>query len=265
MIVEYYRPDTIEDALNLLSSEEQQTIPMGGGTKIKRLYPEPVAVVDLQKLGLESINQRGNFLEIGATATLEELLTHNTTSGDSESDLAKTLIKVIRHEATSNLRQIATIAGTLISADGRSPFTTLLHALDAKLTVIQKEMDEEIIGLGDLLPFRSERIRGCVITKVTIQLNTRLAYEYVARTPADLPIVCVGLCIWPSGRTRVALGGFGDAPIMAFDGTETNGANAAARSAFSDAGDEWASSEYRQEIVPILVDRCVQQVSRLNQ
>jgi CO/xanthine dehydrogenase FAD-binding subunit len=87
-----------------------------------------------------------------------------------------------------------------------------------------------------------------------------MAYESVARTPADLPIVCAAAAGWPSGRTRLALGGFGMAPLLALDGPEPEGAEIAARSAYSDAGDEWASAEYRREIAPVLARRCIEQL-----
>jgi len=163
-------------------------------------------------------------------------------------------LKVVGHEATYNLRQVASVAGTLVAADGRSPFATLLLALDAALTL---QPGDEQVGLGDLLPLRGERLEGRLITQVTIPSNVRMAYEYVARTPADRPIVCAAVIQWPSGRTRLALGGYGAAPVLAFDGTESEGLETAARSAYSQAGDEWASAAYRQEIAGILAARCL--------
>jgi CO/xanthine dehydrogenase FAD-binding subunit len=92
---------------------------------------------------------------------------------------------------------------------------------------------------------------------VRLPSNTRLAYESVARTPVDLPIVCAALAQWPSGRVRLALGGFGEAPVLAFDGPEPGGLEIAARDVYSRAGDEWASPEYRQEVAGTLAKRCL--------
>ena len=132
----------------------------------------------------------------------------------------------MRHEATYNLRQVATLVGTLIAADGRSPLATAMLALDAQLTVFP---GAEQVGLGDLLPMRRQRLQGRLITQVEVPLNARLAYEYVARSPADLTIVCAAVAQWPSGRTRVALGGYGRMPALAMDGPEPSGAEQAAR------------------------------------
>jgi hypothetical protein len=76
--------------------------------------------------------------------------------------------------------------------------------------------------------------------------------------------VCAAVVMWPSGRTRVALGGFGSSPALAFDGSETEGVEIAARDAYSQAGDEWASAEYRQDVAGVLVKRCTSQLIEIS-
>jgi CO/xanthine dehydrogenase FAD-binding subunit len=91
-----------------------------------------------------------------------------------------------------------------------------------------------------------------------IPLNVKLAFEYVSRTPADKPIVCAALAQWNSGRTRLVLGGYGKSPMLAMDGTEADGVDVAARNAFHEATDEWASAEYRMDVAATLAKRCLQ-------
>ena len=55
MIIEYYRPQSLEEALELLARPGLTTVPLGGGTVVNQPSPEPVAVVDLQALGLNMI------------------------------------------------------------------------------------------------------------------------------------------------------------------------------------------------------------------
>lgn len=244
MIIEYNRPTSVEEALALLSRKDFQTIPIGGGSAFRRFLKKPCAVVDLQELNINQINDRGNILEVGATVTLQNLLDSTSTS--------PALDEVIRYEAVYNLRQVASVAGTLVAADGRSPFTTALLALDAELVLLP---DTEVIGIGDFLPIRSDWLQGRLIVSVRFPKNIKLDYDYVARSPADQPIISVAVCRWPSGRTRVVLGGFGEAPMLVFDGSESSGAEVAAKNAYSMAKDEWASSDYRQEIASILIAR----------
>ena len=252
-ICEYHRPQTLDEALALLSRSEIVTIPLGGGTFInspafpaEQLPSAGVAVVDLQAIGLNNIERNGTYIGIGATLSLQAFL---DTPG-----LPEALYRAIRNETTYNLRQVATLAGTLVAADGRSSFATVMLALDARLTLLP---GDEVISLGDLLPLRSERLRGRLITKVTIPAAVRLAYESVARTPADRPLVCAALARWHSGRTRLAMGGYGPAPVLAMDGPEPGGVEVAARAVYSLAGDEWANAAYRSDVAGVLARRCL--------
>lgn len=246
MIVDYHRPANLEEALQLLRQTDLKYIPLAGGTAIDRYNKEDIGVVDLQDLGLNQILDRGNTIELGATARLQRLL--DTPQLQSE------FKKSILHEATYNLRQVATLGGTLVSASGRSPLSTACLALDATLVIAP---EGERVALGEFLNLRNGILNGRLITQIILPLKVDFRYDYVARTPADLPIVCVGVAQWPSGRTRVALGGFGPTPKLAMDGPGNDGAGIAAMNAYSQAGDQWASADYRQEIAGILVKRCL--------
>lgn len=250
MIVEYHRPDNLQAALELLSRNEVKTVPMGGGSVLNAPSPDPIAVVDLQALSLDAIERQGGSLVLGATATLQLVL--------DDPSLPAELGQVIRHEATYNLRQVATIAGALLSADGRSPLAAALVALDTQVTLLP---GEEQLGVGELLLQRGEIMRGRLVRQLTLPLNARLSYYYVARTPEDLPIVCAAAAAWPSGRLRLVLGGYGEAPVLAMDGPESSGAEEASANAYYNAGDEWASAEYRREVAATLARRCVAQLT----
>jgi putative selenate reductase FAD-binding subunit len=253
MITQYFRPLTLEEALQLLS--RPNIYPLGGGTVLTRPGNESFSVVDLQALGLGSLNRFGDRLEIGATVTLQSLL--------ESSYITEPLKATITLETPLNLRTMGTVAGTLVTCDGRSPFATIMLALDAKLIFAA---NNEPITLGNYLPSRvgadgANPIHPApakLITKIEIPLNVKLAFESVARTPADKPIVCVALAQWPSGRARLALGGYGTAPRLALDGGAPNDLEAAARNAFAEAGDDWASKEYRSEMAAVLAKRCLE-------
>ena len=244
MITEYYRPETLPEALELL--KQPDTLPLGGGTLLSTLKSASVKVVDLQALGLNTLQKMGNNLEIGATVTLQQLLESEQTPDALEAAL--------KLEAPLNIRNTATVAGAVVAADSRSTFATAMLALDAKLIIVNPE--SEIVNLGEFLPLRPDNLRGALITASQIPLNAKLTFESVARTPADKPIVCAALAQWPSGRTRLALGGYGKAPLLAMDGTESEGVEAAARNAFQEATDEWASAEYRMDVAVTLAKRC---------
>ena len=91
-------------------------------------------------------------------------------------------------------------------------------------------------------------------------LNVKLAFEYVARTPSDKPIVCVAVAGWGSGRMRMALGGYGKSPMLAMDGTSSDDAVTAARNAFHEATDDFGSAEYRIDVAATLAKRCMETI-----
>ena len=266
MITTYHRPKTLDEALALLTQPNR--IPLGGGTLLSKPTADPVEVVDLQSLSLNTVKKNGNNLEIGATVTLQQLL-----ESDHCPDALKSALKL---DAPLNIRNAATVAGTLVACDGRSTFAVMLFALDAKLEIksidkrqlIEMEIDSQpakqdiaMVGLGEFLPLRMDKVQGKLITSVVIPLNTKLAFEYVSRTPADKPIVCAALAQWNSGRTRLVLGGYGNNPLLGMDGTEADGVKTAARNAFHEANDEWASAEYRMDVASTLAQRCLERIN----
>jgi CO/xanthine dehydrogenase FAD-binding subunit len=255
MITSYHRPTTLRDALALLAQPD--TVPLGGGTLINtpRFDKSPgISVVDLQALGLDLISTSGQNLELGASVTLQQLL--------QSGQIHAALKQALKQEAPANVRNMATIAGTLVAADGRSTFATVMLALDARLTVVSQQTSI-VTSLGDTLPLRGKLLNARLITKVSIPLNVDLAYSNVARTPADKPIVSAALARWPGGRLRLALGGFGNAPLLGLDATDPGGLAAAARNAFHDASDDRASADYRMDIAAILANRCLEEIQGL--
>ncbi len=252
MIIAYHRPKTLNEALALLAGPNRT--PLGGGTILSRPGTDPVEAVDLQALSLDSIKTSGDTLEIGATVTLQQLL-------DSR-QCPEALKSALRLEAPLNLRNAATIAGMLVTCDGRSTCASVLLASDAKLGLSKLETSEiqsRTVNVGDYLPLRD--LQGSLITSVSLPLNARLAFDYVSRTPVDKPIVCAALARWNSGRTRLVLGGYGGSPLLAMDGTEAEGIETAARNVFHEAGDDYASAEYRMDVAATLAKRCLESIS----
>jgi CO/xanthine dehydrogenase FAD-binding subunit len=252
MITTYHRPRTLDEALTLLTQPNR--IPLGGGTFLSHGQTDSIEVVDLQSLNLDFIKKSGNTLEIGAAVTLQQLL-------DSE-HCPQALKTAIKLEAPLNIRNAATVAGTLVASDGRSTLGTVLLATDARLELAKLtdgKVEKRTISVGEYLPLRD--LQGSLITSIVMPINNRLAFEYVSRTPADKPIVCAALSRWNSGRTRLAVGGYGKDPLLAMDGTEAEGIETAARNSFHEATDEWASAQYRMDVAAILARRCLENIA----
>jgi CO/xanthine dehydrogenase FAD-binding subunit len=100
MIQEYHRPLTMSTALQLLSKHGYK--PMGGGVGLSRTS-EPISVVDLQSLGLDTIKADHQLVAIGATSKLAAL---NAGHG-----LSDRLLDAIKIEYSMNQRNAATWGG----------------------------------------------------------------------------------------------------------------------------------------------------------
>jgi CO/xanthine dehydrogenase FAD-binding subunit len=207
MIVEYHRPETLQSALVLLSRKHPRTVPLGGGTHLSHYQGEPIAVVDLSRLDLGRIERAGNVLRIGSTVTLQGLINF---------DGAPPMLKeAVRFEANYNLRQSASVAGTLVTGDGKSAFISALLAMDAQILSLPGGQKE---AAGDWLGHRAARNASELITTLEVPCDVTLRYEFVGRSPLDLPIVSVAVGGWADGRRRVVIGGFGLYPVLAMDG-----------------------------------------------
>ncbi len=194
MIIEYLRPDTLEEAINLLNRREPKSIPLGGGTNLaQKRSDDAIAVIDLQALGMREIVLKNGYLEIGANVTLQRIY-------DSPQVPAAIRASVAR-EGNFNLRQMATIGGTVASSDCGSPFVALLQAGDAEIIW---EPGHEPFKLIEFTPvFR--RDHPGFISSLKIPLPSKFAMESVSRTPLSESILCVCGAQNQAGNTRILI------------------------------------------------------------
>lgn len=247
-MTKYYRPQSLIEALRLLNTPK--TIPLAGGTFINSNFRGQYNLIDLQSVGLEKIIIRNKKIEVGSTAKLQQLFLSET--------LPDPLRIAIQLEAPLNVRNSASIGGLLRTCDGRSPVATSLLALDAKIIL---EPNHEELLMANFFATRSNFPQGSLITAIILPIEQFFSFAHVARTPLDRPVVCAALSTWANGRTRLALGGFGNQPILVADGQILDDFAAAARSAYSDAEDDWASAEYRSEMAGVLSNKCLTQIN----
>jgi probable selenate reductase FAD-binding subunit len=244
--LEYLRPSTMEEALDLL----QKGIPLAGGTELTPKRSNLGAVIDLSELGLDLITI-SDEVDIGATVKLQAIL--------DEVNLPKVLRDVCKLEAGWNLRNMATLGGTIKSSDGRSPLLTVLLALNV---AVHYEPNSEQMPLDDFLDIREQ---PQIIRKIVLNTPENLLYEQVARAPRDFPQVCAAVATFEQsifeGGVRVSLGGFGNRPILLGDVNEhiDNSAQLAQKK-FAGAEDAWASAEYRSHVAGVLVKRLLSEI-----
>jgi aerobic carbon-monoxide dehydrogenase medium subunit len=267
-LTEYHKPETIEAALKLLRRTNIKTVLLAGGTSlVPASAPDVQAVVDLSALGLSyiqtsEVSENFGSLSIGATTTLQTIADHAALRAYADGMLTTAILDT----ASRQTREEATLGGSIVAAAGNSPLFTALLALDARLTVRtgRGTREEEVA-----LPYWTAQPRALILQVSLPALDgaTHAAYEKVARTPADLPIVCVAArATLDQGELhdiRLALGGVGEKPIVIVQpaGSIEQLAQLAVATV-TPADDYFASADYRREMIGVLTKRVLTSLTR---
>ncbi len=202
----YHRPQDMQAALGLLTQSGVTTAVLAGGTELNVYQPDAVdEVVDLQALGLESIEQQGDRLIVGAMTRLQALV---------DADSASELIRETAHrEGPNTFRNQGTIGGVIAGADPESELLAALLVSEAEVTV-QTQSGARTVALPAVLADVAGSLAGGILTAVSFATNGQTASERVARTPADKPIVAAVGRKTEDGRIMLALCGVAVSPIL---------------------------------------------------
>ena len=264
---DYYRPETLEEALALLRRGGAGTRPLAGGTwlvpQLRRDLPNTLAadvdaVLDLSGLDLDYVKideeADGAWLHLGAMTTLSELVQHP--AGQWADGL---LAEAAYREGPLNLRNTATIAGCIMRANPESELLLALLVLAAD--VIVNDGSEHLLSLSDVLSNPQEAIGRGLIVEIRLprpKSGAKGVLERVARTPADASIV--GCAVLTDGKgARIAIGGVASQPLLlAIDSrAELSPVLAAVLADRETIADFRGSAEYRRSMAQVLADRAL--------
>ncbi len=217
-----HKPATLDEAVHLL--QQPDTRALYGGAFVRENAKEVTDAVDLSALGLSRITRDGNTLIIGSTATLETVRQYCLTI---DSVIARALADVLREEAPLSLRNVLTPGDVISEARGNSLLLTLFAVLGARSSITRR---------GGVL------IEARRVTLDSPTENCGYAFEKIARTPADAPIV--GAVAWAeAGESRVAICGLLQMPTLYTFGMPAQ------------ISDYLGGTEYRTEMAKVLARR----------
>ncbi|QYK50573.1 MAG: hypothetical protein KF701_09260 [Anaerolineales bacterium] len=174
-----------------------------------------------------SVTLKGNTLRMDMSASLEAL-------AEAEG-LQPALREAIGGEAQAAHGQPA--VAWLLAAAGDSRLATAILALDAELEL----QDGATQSYGNWLALRATAGEPAV---VGLHFSTAARLDFYQTDGAWL-----ALARWPAGRTRVAIGGWGPAPLLAMDGREASGILQAAENTLMLASNGEPEDEARLETV----------------
>jgi putative selenate reductase FAD-binding subunit len=129
MIQEFFKPQTIAEAVKLKEKYKDEAVFMAGGTGVNCLDSkyEIEKVIGIEQLKLNEISKTHSELSLGAGVTIQELI-HSPKIPDQ-------LTTAARHFVNRNIRNIATIGGNIASNNSASNLIPILVALDAELKI----------------------------------------------------------------------------------------------------------------------------------
>ena len=259
--VEYARPSTVEDAVQLLSAHDGARALAGGQTLtnvMKARAAAPDVLIDLNGLDeLRTISRAGDgSLELGAMTTLSQLIR------SSEAAEARPILgEVASQIADVQVRNRGTIGGNICSNDPTNHLPPLVAALGATMTIHSDDgertvtSDEFFVGV-----YMTAVGPGELLTRITIP-----AADGAKDGFASIPIGRDGTCIVNAaaavtdGQARIGLGCVAATPLLLTSETGEAAVREAVRGAGLDPpSDVHASADYRKHLSEIVAIRAVE-------
>ena len=274
-LFDYVAPQSVEEALEALASDESARPLAGGQSLIPTLnfrIASPSKLVDLRRIGaLNALAVEGDIIRVGAMTRQRDL------ECDEAVRRANPLIaEVLGNVAHIVIRNRGTVGGSIAHADAAAELPCMLLATGGSV-VARRVGGERTIAAEDLFLFHMTTTLEAdeLLTEVrvpTLPSHTGYAFQEVARRHGDYALA--GVCALVTLRdgvctaVRLAACGVASRPTrLAEAETALLGAppedDALARAAeaarnYATAGDDrQASSEYRRDLVAALVRRTV--------
>ena len=245
----YHRPQSLEDALQLVAREGVNTAVLAGGTRLNANLASVDEVVDLQALGLDQVSYgedaasltNGRF-SLGAMVRVQTIV--------EDEDAPQLLRQLARREGPNTFRQAGTIGGVIAGADKAGELLAALLVYNAEVT-LRTAAGAHTMLLADFLADIAGHLRNGILTGVTLETGGQTAHARVARTPQDSPIVAAIARQLPNDSALLALCGVAPTPVLAGpDDLDT----------LDPPADFRGSKEYRKEMARVLVKRVFEEL-----
>lgn len=275
----YHAPASVPDALDLLETlaDEDPRIIAGGQSLVPMMafrMAQPGHLIDINGIdALTKLTVADDELQIGALVRHAQF-----ESPVVEGPLGKLLSKVMHHIAHAPIRTRGTFCGSLAHADPASEWCLTAVTLGAKVEAQSKRgtrivsADDLLAGLMSTTLDSDEIIVGARIPLLSEQ--TRFGFYEFSRRPGDyamaMSLVVVETDNGRIANARIGVGGAEDRPRRieaaeaALNGKEpgseifTAAAEAAAM-AIEPMEDIQATTEYRRDLVRVVIRRALEQ------
>ncbi len=262
-ILEYVRPSSLEQAYDLLQQEGAEIL---GGTTYARLSTRTIKLaIDLQNTGISGIYEEGKFIVIGAMARLANVQFHDLIMNFADGYLSEAISDIW----SVQLRNVATVGGTIVPKWGFSDFITALLALDSYVEFYKAGR----MTLEDYL--KGPSLKKDIMTRLLIKKEDRKAsFKFFRNSFYDFSAVNVAVSAVRKGAIltdwRVAVGARPGVAELSYEAMQIlnectcegsiNRAVEAMKKELKFSDDFRYSGEYRRELAGVLLKRAVKEV-----
>lgn len=277
---EYVFATSAEQVITLLKEQRDRALIIAGGTTIhelgsRGLLEDVKTLVDITKMDLSYVRVENDLIRMGATTTFAELL--NASESGFGPELA-VLVETLRSIRPMQVRNVATIGGSICSGLPFFDLPTALVALEAQVRVVGPS-GERVIPIEDFFVdfFLTDLKPGEFVSEVQIpkpSASTSGAFRKLETNSVDWALVNVAVQLGKHGNemrnVRVALGGAVGRKVTRARSVEgllesqsasqenISKASQAVSNDVKPEGDFRASSEYRTEVLKVYVRRCLE-------
>jgi len=193
-VVNYARPRSLEEALELMTSGE--VTPIAGGTDVvvQLRHGGPKKLVDVAGLGLDFVRTEGDLLEVGACVTHSTLSRHHAVkAGVPLLSLAAGCV------GTEQIRNRGTVGGNVVNASPSADTVPALLSHDAELVLVSQS-GTRTVPLGQFIsgPYLTQKKADELLHSIRCRMaapGARVAFMKVGRRSAvNISRMTVAVC-----------------------------------------------------------------------
>ena len=254
-IREYKRAESLEEAWQLNQKKPNRIL--GGMIWLKMETINVGTAIDLSGLGLDTIEETEDSFSIGAMVTLRQLEQHPGLASYTHGAMRE----AVRHIVGVQLRNLATVGGSIYSRFGFSDVLTMFLAMDCDVELYK----------GGILPLQEYAQRpydrDVLVRLIVKKTPMQLYYQSVRNSQTDIPVLTCAAAKTSEGY-RFAIGARPGKAVR-FDLTPNAAETpelladrfaAEVRAAIKTESNLRGSAEYRNHLAGVLVKRAVRQL-----
>jgi carbon-monoxide dehydrogenase medium subunit len=254
----YHAPSTVEEALELLGSDEDVRILAGGQSLVQLLKfrrCKPDALVDINGIaGLDTIEERDGELHVGALVRQQTLLEDQLVA--ERWPLLREAVSFVGYKET---RRRGTLAGSLAFAAPWAELTAAAVALDAQID-IRSGAGERSVAAREFFRGGGETMleRGELIVRVRFPApaaGTGAGFDEVSIRHRDYAVVAAAAQARSDGSAELVLLCVAATPHRIC--VESDDALDEQLAGIEPADDVEASADYRRRVAPVLARRAL--------